>query len=295
MADFDTDLGDALSSAGSDFGSLIKGVGNAVAQTQLRLAKTSAKAAKALANTVVDVIAVQETTYDDAGNIQGSQSYTQRLPMIDFIDPAFYQWSQVRLQGMFMVSEVASASKAHSTSHSSFDNSSQHGLFVFLGGGQTGVRFSSNESTSSSTFDQANAVGVARMYAQLNPRRDVGVPKPTQVVRGPSLNVVQGQITELPGAPATPISRTMALLIQLHRNDGTPIAGAAISIETDGVPWSFADPNQATTDADGNLAIQLQRTFLTPADDEPPPDTTPAQVVVTARLGLVSNNTTVTL
>ena len=290
-----TNLGADLSAAGTDFGNLIQGVGNAVAATQMQLTTTSAATASALANAKVNVIAVQETNYDDQGNITGAQSFTQILPLIDFIDPVFYQWTQVRLQGEFFVSEFASSASSETQTFSSTDTSGQHGLFIILGGGQTGTGFKTTDTTTSSSSDTASAVGLARMYAQLNPRTDVGVPKPTHVVRGPSLGIVQGAITDVPGGGAPLTGRTMSLLIQLRRTDGTPITGKAISVETDGTPWSFT--GASTTDATGSIAIQLQRTFLPVPAGAPPGttvDTSPVDVVVTARLGLVSNSSTVT-
>src|SRR5262249_43414525 len=137
-----TSAGQSLAQAGSDFGSLILGVGNAVAQTQLQLTQTSTNTASALANTLVDVIAVEETIFDDAGNVQSAQSFQQKLPLIDFIDPVFYQWTQVRLQGMFFINEVAAASQATTSTATSSSNSEQHGLLVIFGGGQTGTKFS---------------------------------------------------------------------------------------------------------------------------------------------------------
>jgi hypothetical protein len=294
MPDFTTNAGNALQAAGTDFGTLIKGVGNAVASTQLQLTKTSVNSTSALASTIVDVIAVQETQYDDSGNISGSQSYTQKLPLIDFIDPVFYQWTNVRVQGLFYINEVSTAANATSNYFSSEDHSSQHGLLVIFGGGQTGNSFNSSDSSTSTKTDQAYAVGLMRMNAQLNPRTNIGVPKPTQVLQGPSINIVQGQLTELPGGNAPPTSKTLSLLLQLRRVDGTPIAGKALSVQTDGVPWSFSNSAQTVTDASGNLAIQLQRTFLTPAEGQPPPDTSAIPTVVTVRLGIVSNSVTVT-
>src|ERR1035437_667585 len=79
-----TNLGADLSAAGTDFGNLIQGVGNAVAATQMQLTTTSAATASALANAKVNVIAVQETIYDDQGNITDAKSFTQLLPLIDF-------------------------------------------------------------------------------------------------------------------------------------------------------------------------------------------------------------------
>jgi hypothetical protein len=294
MPTFTTNAGNSLAAAGSDFGTLIKGVGNAVAQTQVDLTKTSVDSTSALASTIVDVIAVQETTYDDNGNIAESKAFTQKLPLIDFIDPVFYQWTQVRLQGRFLISEIATAANATSSRFTSKDNSQQHGLFVILGGGQTSDSWTYGTSQVSTHTDQAQAVGIARMYAQLNPRTNVGVPKPTQVVQGPSLNVVQGEMQELPGGGAAPTSRTLSLLLQLRRMDGTPIPGKSISVETDGTPWGFSDAAKTTTDAAGNLSIKLERTFLATVPPAPPPNTAPVPTVVTVRVGLVSNSVTVT-
>ena len=289
-----TNAGTSLAAAGSDFGTLIQGVGKAVGETQLQLASTSADTASVLAQTTVDLIAVQETDYDDNGNVSGGKTFIQKLPLIDFIDPVFYQWTRVRLQGTFSINEIATASEAKSTNYYHNEHSGQHGLLLIFGGGQSGASGGYSESTTTTTSDRANAVGRARMFAQLNPRRDVGVPKPTTVIQGPSLNIIQGDIQESPGGGAPPTSRTMSLLIQLRKLDGSAIAGKAISLETQGTPWSYADAAKTTTDAGGNLAIKLQRTFLTAPPDAPPVDTSPKQVIVTARLGLVSNSVTVT-
>ncbi|HEV3037219.1 MAG TPA: hypothetical protein VHA33_05475 [Candidatus Angelobacter sp.] len=281
-----TNLGADLTAAGSDFGDLIMGVGNAVAATQMQLTTTSAATANALANATVNVIAVQETIYDDQGNITDAKSFSRILPLIDFIDPAFYQWTQVRLQGQFFVSELATSSRSDTHTFSDQIHFGQHGLHVILGGGNTHTGTQS---------DTASAVGRARMYAQLNPRTDVGVPKPTHVVRGPSLTIVQGEIKDVPGGGAPITGRTMSMLLQLRKIDGTPISGKSISVETDGTPFSFTAAS--TTGADGNLAIQLQRTFLPVPAGAPPGttvDTSPKEIVVTARLGLVANSVTVT-
>lgn len=289
---FNTNLGQDLTSAGSDFGNLILGVGNAVAATQQKLTETSAATASTLAKTLVNVIAVQETIYDDQGNITGSQSFVSNLPLINFIDPVFYQWSQVRLQGQFFISEIATATTSHTGTFVSNDSSGQHGLFVFLGGGHTNVGFTSTTTDQATQSDRAQAVGRARMYAQLNPRSDTGVPKPTKVIRGPSINLVQGEIKDIGGPP--PTSRTLSMLVQLRKNDGSPISGKAVSIDTDGTPWAFSA--DAVTGVDGNVAILLTRTFVPVPQGAPAGttvDTSPQEVVITARLGLVANRITV--
>lgn len=293
---FNTSLGNDLTAAGSDFGRLIQGVGAAVAATSEKLAQTSAATASTLAKTLVDVIAVQATNFNDDGVATASSSFVRRLPLIDFIDPAFYQWTQVRLQGQFFVNELASATTSTSSTFSSQDNSGQHGLFVFLGGGQTGTGFQTTDTTRNTQSDTAVAVGRARMFAQLNPRTDTGVPRPTKVIQGPTVQIVEGDIVNTPPTGSPLVTRTMSLLLILTAFNGAPIANKAISIETDGVPWEFATAGATTTDVSGHLAIRLRRNFLPVPAGAPPgttQDTSAIEVVVTARLGLVSTSVTV--
>src|SRR5437868_3103499 len=94
-----TNAGADLAGAGNSFGALIKGVGMAVADTQLKLTENSAETTSTLASTLVDVIAVQETDIDDRGNITASKSHVQKLPLLNFVDPAFYNYSRVKIEG----------------------------------------------------------------------------------------------------------------------------------------------------------------------------------------------------
>jgi hypothetical protein len=85
----------------------------------------------------------------------------------------------------------------------------------------------------------------------------------------------------------TLVGRTMSMLLQFTRRDGSAIAGKALSIETSGVPWRHL--GAGVTDAAGQIQIELRRDFL---DEDA--DTTPANFIITARIGLVSNSVTVT-
>jgi hypothetical protein len=128
------------------------------------------------------------------------------------------------------------------------------------------------------------------MNALLRPRHDVGVPPPTQVIQGPRLIIINGSVAE--ERTGGNLTRTMEVLIQYHRRAGTAIVDKPISIEAPGVAWSFTRPLPGgdRTDASGNLAIRLRREFL---DEDA--DTTQKEFVVTARIGIVQNSTTVTL
>lgn len=280
------DVSDELANAGVAFGDLISSVGQAVASTQRKLNDTAVATTSALAETTVDVLAVQETIYDDDGNIDESVSHEQRLPLITFIDPVLYQWSQVRLQGSFVATELSAGSSSSTTTTTDNEGSSQAGLFVFIGGGRTYLdyRRTTTESTSEVTSDVSR--GRIRMYSELTPRHDIGVPKPRQAVQGPRLAISAGEIVDIAPAGTSPAQRTMAVVIEYFRRDSTPIQGKTISVETSGVPFEYVAGDE--TDADGRLEILLRRTFL----DETA-DTSPMEAIVSARIGIVSNDTTV--
>jgi hypothetical protein len=269
------DVSDELQRAGMSFGKLVEFTGQAVADTQLKLNQTGAAMATTLATTQVDVIAVQESIYDDSGNLSDAKTFTRKLPLINFIDPVFYEWTAVRLQGQFFAREMVTSAESSSTTSSGSGVKAGVGasiLGIVLGPGVRGG--SSRSTTVTSDVDTSSDVslGHVRASALLQPRRDIGVPAPRQVVRGPNLNV------HCPSA-----------LVELHKRDGTAIADKAISIETDGAPWSFSTPGAEKTDASGQVAVTLRRDFLGDA-----PDTSPKDVVLSARLGLVSNSTTLT-
>ncbi len=97
----DANVSDELRGAGIAFGTLVERTGAAVAATQLQLDTSSAATASALASTLVNVIAVRERVFRDDGTLDHVTNHVRPLPLISFIDPVFYQWTSVRLQGEF--------------------------------------------------------------------------------------------------------------------------------------------------------------------------------------------------
>lgn len=283
----DAAIGDELERAGLAFGDLVQGVGQAVASTQQELNETGAALATTLAETVVDVIAVQELQYDENGKLKSpTTTHTRPLPLISFVDPVFYQWRYVRLQGQFFASEFAGATTASSSSAMSSSNYGQTGLGYVLGVGYNAntSRYSSSTTNTDTTSDMS--FGSVRMNAMLEPRTDVKVPPPRQSYTGPSITVLAGEIEDVTESGAV-VARTMNVTLELRRQNGNAIAGKALSVETSGVPWEFV--GAGTTSAQGRLEIQLRREFPTPETDR-----APTQVIVTARLGMVSTDATVT-
>lgn len=279
-----TDVSGQLATAGLAFGDLVKLTGKAVADTQNKLNQTGADSTSALAKTLVDVIAVQEVDYDDSGNVTGSQTFHQQLPLIDFIDPVIYQWTQVRLQGRFTASQFATSASTDTHTNTSTDTSGQAGFGLIFGAGYNNFQFDDSQTHVDSNFRVEDSVGLMRMNAVLEPRHDVGVPKPRTAIVGPRIAIDAGPIADV-GNPAT--ARTMDVTITYTNADGNPIANKGLSVDTQGVAWEFK--NNATTDANGALVITLTRQFVGPN-----PDTTPADFVVSVRKGIVSDAATVT-
>ncbi|MDJ0807603.1 MAG: hypothetical protein QNJ78_12305 [Gammaproteobacteria bacterium] len=284
----DAAVGDEIAQAGAGFGELVEHTGAAVAATQNLLNETGSRTATALAETLVDVIAVQEKVYRDDGTLDTSVAHTRQLPLISFIDPVFYQWSSVRLQGRFYAQEFAATSDTHTYSSSSSFGYGNAGFGIVFGVGYMDARSSSTTTDINTEVTRDSSWGQMRMNALLEPREDVTIPKPNQVIRGPRLTLIQGAIEDdIDGG--TLVGRSMSMLIQYNRRNGDPIANKAISVETNGVSWSFAGGPTAVTDADGQVEITLRRDFL---GDEP--DVSPGEFIVSARIGLVQNSVGVT-
>jgi hypothetical protein len=282
----DANVSDELRGAGIAFGTLVERTGAAVAATQLQLDTSSAATASALASTLVNVIAVRERVFRDDGTLDHVTNHVRPLPLISFIDPVFYQWTSVRLQGEFFAREFAASSESSSNTSSSSNALFGSGVSMFLGPGLLNVSRTSTSRTAEAEVSTDVSLGRIRASALLEPRDDVGIPKPNQVIRGPRLALIQGEIAdEMDGG--TLAGRTMSMLLQFTRRDGSAIVGKALSIETSGVPWRHL--GAGVTDAAGQIQIELRRDFL---DEDA--DTTPANFIITARIGLVSNSVTVT-
>lgn len=294
-------VGDEIETAGLALGDLIERGGGAIAEAQNKLNAISAATATALATTRVDVIAAQETEYDDQGNFIESRTHTRELPLINFIDPVFYQWDMVRLQGNFVAREFVDNQTATNKKYSSGFNAGLGGSggvsailapFRMVTGrfgvsSSLGGRTSTTTTTTSSDLNSDISYGSMRMNALLKPRDDVSVPKPRQVIRGPRIQMIEGEIQDIFDGEAGVISeRTMTLSMLYTRKDGAPIANKNIAIETDGASWAS---DSQTTDAEGLVTITLHRYFL-----EEGADTAPQSISVTARVGMVQNTNVVT-
>jgi hypothetical protein len=290
------DVTDAVRKAGMSFAKLIETTGLAVAESSRHLNEVGAASTSALATTLVDVIAVQVNAYDDNGNLTAdSRTITSKLPLINFIDPVFYEWSRVRLQGRFQATEFVASTEGTVSVETQTGSSANVGLFMGLLG--SGGRTSSRRGFSSG-FDvdtvRESSFGNIRASAMLKPKTDIGVPKPRQLIDAPSLGILVGANLPDEVVGETTTVRKAVTIIAFKR-DGTANADKVLplSIDVQGAMWAFDDPDTATeTDGEGRVFITLSRILPVKAG-ESAPDRTPVDVTVTARLGLVSSTTVV--
>lgn len=309
----DANVTPELQEAGKSFGSLLKTTGNAIALSQRKLNETSANSAIALSNTVVNVIAVRETVYDDDGEITTpSNDIIQKLPLVNFMDPVFYEWPEVHVQGLFMATEISSGVQASSQATTTTGVGTQAGLSIKLGRlslfgyeRQAGASSTTQGSTMTAQASVGDyAFGNIRLNARLTPKTDVGVPKPRQIIRGPKLAFAPANPTDDTATPAT--FRTLDLTIQYNQQDGsTPITGQAVWIESDGTGWTLLPNDKSSTDnavmsatdGKGRVNIRLKRMFPSTKDDKGTLtyDNSYADAMVTARVGMVTNTIVVRL
>lgn len=318
-----TDVASTLDGAGMALGDLVKQVGMAVAETQRRLNDSCADTANTLANTMVDVVAVRHTRYNDDGSYNTSGNIVTQMPLAAYAEIVNYEVSELRLQGQFYASEIkaANTTSTDTTRHATSTSVHLGGWFQQPGvasgvnaaataaqtGSGTGYSMQSHVGTMNGSASASEyQAGQVRMNAEITPRNDIGVPRARHVVRGPSLLLLPRGVTTFPAVVSAeaPLQRRSTVVRVSYRRrptegqqQGTGIKDASFVVETSGLEWSFClengtpdETSAATrTDANGDLYFVVRRNFA-PGDD-----TTPRAFTLTARIGLVNASVAVML
>lgn len=287
----DADVNAGIQSAGMSFATLLKTTGLAVADSSRQLNEVGATMASALAGTQVDVIAAQITAYDDNGmpHAEGSKTLTQKLPLINFIDPVFYEWSRVRLQGYFQASEFVASNESRSGAVGVSAGASSSGFGFIFGSGRNYLNFNTSSTSSDVDVSREQSYGTIRASALLEPKADVGVPKPRQLISAPSIGIMFG-----PDATDTATTRSKDVALICYKADGSKQAseGLPLSVEVDGAQWTWKVPvvpgALPTTSAEGVVTLALSRDFPMPAGATEV-DKAPIDLTLTVRMGVVSS------
>lgn len=277
MANFRQEVSDDVQRLGKSFGSFIEDVGKAVAETQKKLDVNSAEITKDLAATEIEVPSVIEQVLDDDGTPSSAGNAVnvvrQKMSLIQFIVPTFYQWRHVQLNLRFDVEEIGSIKdfkiRTKSKTHS------------FLGIPIAGGTTKTTEGTlAAEDTDKADG----SVDARLEPRPDITPPSPFLFRTGPTINFIPG--TNIPHAtdPAKTIGAD--LTIKVYKADGTLNTSQPIKVSVN--QGRYEAPGGLTTD--GTTAEVLIKVY------KPNPDATESQVVtVNVVLGIISTRIDVTI
>lgn len=262
------DVVDEMEKGGPAFGSFLKSVGLAVAESQKQLDQDLVETAKALSNQTIDVIAIWEQQLDDNGNMAKGNPVVQKLPLINYLMPTAYNFSRVYLQADMSVSEFNGANGFNIQGHSASASLNVGGSYGMFGGSVHG-----NLNASASTFGQSvntssaidTAAGKLHMEATLEPRGDIQLPQPFVVQKGPQLKVSVGSQSDIlstpanAGDPVRTIGRKVTLTAKLTGTAGAA-SGKSFDIRLSDPALGFTITTAGgKTDQNGELAIEVTR------------------------------------
>jgi len=295
----EADVTDEIAKGGPAFGSFLKSVGMAVAESQKALDQTLVATAQELSNQKIDVIAVFEQVLQDSdGQMTQGNVQIQKLPLINYLMPTAYNFSRVFLQADMKVSEFNAANgfniKGSSTSVSASAKAS-YGLGGFGASGGASFGYSSFNRSGEVSVSQDSAAGAIHMEATLEPRADVQLPRPFVIQKGPRLQVRIDSSSDITGAapagggPAPKTGRQIVLKATLVQTDGQPNAQKTLEV-------TVSDPQfnrdaVAATDAQGETTITIKNQWGSGVTQEP----ARKQAVVSVAFGLVTQTIPISL
>ncbi len=268
---------DELERGGPAFGAFIKSVGLGAAAAQKELDQDLVETAKAISATNIDVIAVFEQVIDDNGNLLDGKPHQTKLPLINYLMPTAYQWSRIFLTADMQVSQFSSENGFNIQSHSDNFSSGIRGNASMFGFGVSGFAqggFSNQSRSGGFSTSQSTAAGQMHLEATLEPRPDVGLPKPLIIQKGPQLRMTINNKSDMletpppaPPAVAKVVGQSMIIQCHLNKTDGTPNTGKPIDFRLSEplITYStIADPaggtdSGMTTNTKGDVWILLKR------------------------------------
>lgn len=265
----EADVTDEIAKGGPAFGTFLKSVGLAVAESQKALDETLVATAKSLSETKIEVIAVFEQVLQDSdGQMTQGNVHIQSLPLINYLMPTAYSFSRVYLQADMKVSEFNGANGFNIKGSSQSIGASARASYGLIGG----FGASGSASFAQSSFSRSGEVSVAQdaaagslhMEATLEPRTDVQLPRPFVVQKGPRIQVridsstpITGTGTPVPPATTVPnIGRQIVLVATLLKSDGTANSSKSLDV-TVSEPQFNRDPVSAT-DTNGETRIIIK-------------------------------------
>lgn len=290
-----------IADAGPAFGTFLRSIGMAVADTQKALDMSMVQTAEALSKQSVKIAAVFEQVVDDTGELGASKVHMLDMPLITLVTPNALSFTQVHVTADMEVEEFTNAKGLQiKKNHTDFNLNAKAKYSMFGGFGASGgtnlnVTSDGHEENTSDASDKA--AGKLHMEATIEPR-EIPIPQPFVVQKGPRLRLVPGSRKDLKADntettdPTLIKSREVTITAQLVRADGSPLSGK-LQVTCDGaypftVTTQHASANTTATDT-GELTIKVMRTGLTPET------LAPQKTMIRASMGLVTASTEISI
>lgn len=291
----EADVTDEVAKTGPAFGSFLKAIGLAVAETQAALDQTLVKTVTELANTKVRIPTAFVQELDDEGNVTEVEvdettkelkgTYMQEYPALAFVDATGLGIRSVYLTADMDVEEFNTSNGFKiKKDHTGFDLNARasYGLFGgFNASGDTGLHTTSDTTAERRTTGSDKAAGKLHMEAHIEPRTDIRMPRPIIIQRGPRIILSGGARTESKtgtGDAAYVDKREVTVKMRVQNKKGEPIKDAQVEVSCD--RGYMCDVGAA--DGDGVVAIKVTRDGMTKENNSPLP------ALVSARMNLVS-------
>jgi hypothetical protein len=287
----EADVTDEIAKGGPAFGTFLKSVGLAVAESQKALDDDLITTAKALSDQQIDVIAVFEQQLQDSdGQMTAGVMHVQKLPLVNYLMPTAYNFSRVFLQADMKVQEFNAANgfniKGSSTSVSASAKAS-YGLGGFGASGSASFGYSTFNRSGEVSVAQDSAAGSIHMEATLEPRADIQLPRPFVLQKGPRLQVRIDSSGDIPDNDAAKpsIGRQIVLKAKLLDTKSQPLGGKTLDV-TVSDPQFNRDSVGTTDNLTGETTITIKNEWGTGKAVGQEPQR--KQALVTVSFGLVS-------
>lgn len=284
---------DELERGGPAFGSFLRSVGLAVADTQGALDQTLVKTAEALAAAKVQTVAMFTQELKDDGTFDKATPVIQELPLISFVQPTAYQFTQVHLTADMEVSEFNTANGFNiKKDHSDYGAELKASYSMLSGfGGSLDAHYNatSDETQERKSSSERKSAGKLHMEATLEPRPAFALPQPLIVQKGPKLSLMVTDRKELDKDgnettdPKAVTQRVVTAVATLLDKDGKAMATKPLDVACDNASIGIVVTDGGKTTSDGTLTITLKRTGLS-ADS----NTAPVSALLRVSMNLVN-------
>lgn len=276
------------------FGDTLLAIGTGVSDSQAALDNSLVETARNLSATKIDVVTdvVQELNEDGLPDLAKSELVTQQVSLINYLNPTVHEWKRVALSMDLSVGAMDTETGFTFSRKQHKGGANAAGLFWgFLGWFSTyeSEKRSSRSGSTDRESDWAN--GQVRLDAELGPRQTEKFSAPASVTIGPSLYFSQGSVTETMTDGAVS-ARSIDLIIKARKANGSANPSVPIELDADRFRYSFVSGDGydgSTTNAQGEVKVTLTRDipnarFLRQG-----------KAVISAKLGQIEKNTTITL